>query len=146
MVLPMTAPRLLPHACNETSAWVRRCRLFVEKGNRSGPKRSVEGYRRMLWPFRHAREGRPDPASGPVDRPATVPLPPDRRSLPSAQLSEVQSIGRWSCVTPSPWSHVRLTVANRHAHCPATGARWDNLSHPPRGPASRAVPAHVRWR
>ncbi|HEX7491130.1 MAG TPA: hypothetical protein VF337_05455, partial [Candidatus Limnocylindrales bacterium] len=38
------------------SAWDQALYAFlVEKGNRSGSKRTVESYSRMLWP--HSREG-----------------------------------------------------------------------------------------
>jgi len=41
----MTAPRLLPASMHETSAWDEALYAFlVEKGNRSGSRRTVEGY------------------------------------------------------------------------------------------------------
>jgi site-specific recombinase XerD len=48
----MTAPRLLPAASAGASPWDQALYAFlVEKGNRSGSRRTVEGYGRMLWPF-----------------------------------------------------------------------------------------------
>ncbi len=49
----MTNPRLLPAATSgDPSAWEQALYAFlVEKGNRSGSRRTVEGYSRMLWPF-----------------------------------------------------------------------------------------------
>jgi site-specific recombinase XerD len=48
----MTNPRLLPTGSSEGSSWDNALYAFlVEKGNRSGSRRTVEGYGRMLWPF-----------------------------------------------------------------------------------------------
>ena len=48
----MTTPRLLPAASSDPSPWDQALYAFlVEKGNRSGSRRTVEGYSRMLWPF-----------------------------------------------------------------------------------------------
>ena len=48
----MTRPRLLPAATTSTDPWDQALLAFlVEKGNRSGSRRTVEGYGRMLWPF-----------------------------------------------------------------------------------------------
>ncbi|MGO9179319.1 MAG: tyrosine recombinase XerC [Candidatus Limnocylindrales bacterium] len=48
----MTNPRLLPAASNGSDPWDQVLLAFlVEKGNRSGSRRTVEGYGRMLWPF-----------------------------------------------------------------------------------------------
>ncbi|MGC8634757.1 MAG: site-specific integrase [Candidatus Limnocylindrales bacterium] len=48
----MTSPRLLPAASGDASPWDQALYAFlVEKGNRSGSQRTVEGYGRMLWPF-----------------------------------------------------------------------------------------------
>ena len=46
-------PHLLPaSAAGDTSGWDQALYAFlVEKGNRSGSRRTVEGYGRMLWPF-----------------------------------------------------------------------------------------------
>jgi site-specific recombinase XerD len=45
--------QLLPAAlAGEGSTWDQAlCAFLVEKGNRSGSRRTVEGYGRMLWPF-----------------------------------------------------------------------------------------------
>ena len=46
----MTSP--LPALPAESSAWDQALYAFlVEKGNRSGSKRTVESYSRMLWYF-----------------------------------------------------------------------------------------------
>ncbi len=48
----MTTPRLLPAASREGNPWDEAVYGFlVEKGARSGSRRTVEGYGRMLWPF-----------------------------------------------------------------------------------------------
>ena len=49
----MTNPKLLPASSSgDGSAWDQALYAFlVEKGNRSGSRRTVEGYGRMLWPF-----------------------------------------------------------------------------------------------
>ncbi len=49
----MTNPKLLPALpSGDGSAWEQALYAFlVEKGNRSGSRRTVEGYSRMLWPF-----------------------------------------------------------------------------------------------
>jgi len=48
----MTNPRLLPAGSSESNPWDQALYAFlVEKGNRSGSRRTVEGYGRMLWPF-----------------------------------------------------------------------------------------------
>ena len=49
----MTNPRLLPAAtAGDVDPWEQALYAFlVEKGNRSGSRRTVEGYGRMLWPF-----------------------------------------------------------------------------------------------
>ncbi|MGO9181163.1 MAG: tyrosine-type recombinase/integrase [Candidatus Limnocylindrales bacterium] len=48
----MTNPRLLPTGSSDADRWDQALYAFlVEKGNRSGSRRTVEGYGRMLWPF-----------------------------------------------------------------------------------------------
>ncbi len=49
----MTNPKLLPASFSgDGFAWDQALYAFlVEKGNRSGSRRTVEGYSRMLWPF-----------------------------------------------------------------------------------------------
>ena len=48
----MTAQPLPALASGDPSAWDEALYAFlVEKGNRSGSKRAVESYSRMLWPF-----------------------------------------------------------------------------------------------
>src|SRR5450756_1216279 len=48
----MTAQPLPALASGDPSAWDQALYAFlVEKGNRSGSKRTVESYSRMLWPF-----------------------------------------------------------------------------------------------
>ena len=48
----MTSPRLLPAASGDPDPWHQALYGFlIEKGNRSGSRRTVEGYGRMLWPF-----------------------------------------------------------------------------------------------
>jgi len=48
----MTNPRLLPAASSEGNPWDQALYAFlIEKGNRSGSRRTIEGYGRMLWPF-----------------------------------------------------------------------------------------------
>ena len=43
---------LLPALPTESSAWDQALYAFLaEKGNRSGSKRTVESYSRMLWHF-----------------------------------------------------------------------------------------------
>src|SRR5664280_1358824 len=50
--LPMTAQPLPALASGDPSAWDQALYAFlVEKGNRSGSKRTVESYSHMLWPF-----------------------------------------------------------------------------------------------
>jgi integrase/recombinase XerC len=46
-------PQLLPAATNgDPDAWEQALYAFlIEKGNRSGSRRTVESYSRMLWPF-----------------------------------------------------------------------------------------------
>ncbi|MGA2514316.1 MAG: tyrosine-type recombinase/integrase [Candidatus Limnocylindrales bacterium] len=79
----MTAQALPALASGDPSAWEQALYAFlVEKGNRSGSKRTVESYGRMLWPF-FAERG----------------LTPDRVK-PADVLSFVHGIGR-SGRTPS---------------------------------------------
>lgn len=48
----MASPRLLPTSASDGDPWDQALYAFlVEKGNRSGSRRTVEGYGRMLWPF-----------------------------------------------------------------------------------------------
>ena len=48
----MTAQPLPALASGDPSAWDQALYAFlVEKGNRSGSRRTVESYGRMLWPF-----------------------------------------------------------------------------------------------
>jgi site-specific recombinase XerD len=48
----MTAQPLPALTSGDPSAWDQTLYAFlVEKGNRSGSKRTVESYSRMLWPF-----------------------------------------------------------------------------------------------
>ena len=48
----MTAPQLLPADTDAPSPWDQALYAFlIEKGHRSGSRRTVEGYSRMLWPF-----------------------------------------------------------------------------------------------
>jgi integrase/recombinase XerC len=48
----MTSTRLLPAASADAAPWDQALLAFlVEKGARSGSRRTVEGYGRMLWPF-----------------------------------------------------------------------------------------------
>jgi len=50
--LAMTAQPLPALASGDPSAWDQALYAFlVEKGNRSGSRRTVESYSRMLWPF-----------------------------------------------------------------------------------------------
>ena len=58
----MTNPRLLPAAtAGDADPWEQALYAFlVEKGNRSGSRRTVEGYGRMLWPFFRALGKTPD--------------------------------------------------------------------------------------
>ena len=57
----MTAP--LPAIPVEASQWDQALYAFlIEKGNRSGLKRTVESYSRMLWRFYAGRPGRPTPS------------------------------------------------------------------------------------
>jgi len=50
--LPMTAQPLPALTSGDPSAWDQALYAFlVEKGNRSGSRRTVESYSRMLWPF-----------------------------------------------------------------------------------------------
>jgi len=55
----MERPLLPAHATSDPSSWDQAVYAFlVEKGNRSGSRRTVESYGRMLWPFL-AAVGRP---------------------------------------------------------------------------------------
>jgi site-specific recombinase XerD len=58
----MTNPRLLPAAtAGDADPWEQALYAFlVEKGNRSGYRRTVEGYGRMLWPFFRGLDKTPD--------------------------------------------------------------------------------------
>jgi integrase/recombinase XerC len=58
----MTEPRLLPAAAaGDPDPWQQTVYAFlIEKGNRSGSRRTVEGYGRMLWPFFRALGKTPD--------------------------------------------------------------------------------------
>ena len=58
----MTNPRLLPAAtAGDVDPWKQALYAFlIEKGNRSGSRRTVEGYGRMLWPFFRALGKTPD--------------------------------------------------------------------------------------
>jgi integrase/recombinase XerC len=58
----MTNPRLLPAAtAGDVDPWEQALYAFlVEKGNRSGSRRTVEGYGRMLWPLFRALAKTPD--------------------------------------------------------------------------------------
>jgi integrase/recombinase XerC len=57
----MTAQPLPALASGSPSAWDQALYAFlVEKGNRSGSKRTVESYGRMLWPFFAERSLTPD--------------------------------------------------------------------------------------
>jgi site-specific recombinase XerD len=58
----MTNPRLLPAAtAGDVDPWEQALYAFlIEKGNRSGSRRTVEGYGRMLWPFFRALGKTPD--------------------------------------------------------------------------------------
>ena len=48
----MTAEPLPALTSGDPSAWEQALYAFlVEKGNRSGSRRTVESYSRMLWPF-----------------------------------------------------------------------------------------------
>ena len=48
----MTNLRLLPTGSADANPWDQALYAFlVEKGNRSGSRRTVEGYGRTLWPF-----------------------------------------------------------------------------------------------
>ena len=48
----MHQSQLPAHAPLDPSAWDQALYAFlVEKGNRSGSRRTVESYSRMLWPF-----------------------------------------------------------------------------------------------
>ncbi len=52
----MTATPLPALQSGDPSAWDQALYAFlVEKGNRSGSRRTVEGYSRMLWPFLNGR-------------------------------------------------------------------------------------------
>src|ERR1035437_2859147 len=58
---PMTAQPLPALTSGDPSAWDQALYAFlVEKGNRSGSKRTVESYSRMLWPFFAERSLTPD--------------------------------------------------------------------------------------
>ena len=54
-------PQLPPaHLCADAPAWMQTVVAFLaEKERRSGSRRTVEGYARMLWPF-FDRVGSPD--------------------------------------------------------------------------------------
>ena len=79
----MTAQPLPALASGDPSAWDQALYAFlVEKGNRSGSKRTVESYSRMLWPFFADRALTPD------------------RAKPADVLAWVHGIGR-SGRTPS---------------------------------------------
>jgi site-specific recombinase XerD len=58
----MTNPRLLPAAtAGDVDPWEQTLYAFlIEKGNRSGSRRTVEGYGRMLWPFFRSLGKTPD--------------------------------------------------------------------------------------
>src|ERR1035437_8242025 len=57
----MTAQPLPALASGDPSAWDQALYAFlVEKGNRSGSRRTVESYSRMLWPFLRERGLTPD--------------------------------------------------------------------------------------
>jgi hypothetical protein len=57
----MTAQPLPALTSGDPSAWDQALYAFlVEKGNRSGSKRTVESYSRMLWPFFAERSMTPD--------------------------------------------------------------------------------------
>jgi hypothetical protein len=57
----MTAQPLPALASGDPSAWDQALYGFlVEKGNRSGSRRTVESYSRMLWPFFAERNLTPD--------------------------------------------------------------------------------------
>jgi hypothetical protein len=50
--LTMTAQPLPALASGDPSAWDQALYAFlIERGNRSGSRRTVESYGRMLWPF-----------------------------------------------------------------------------------------------
>jgi hypothetical protein len=56
----MTTPLLPAHLRDDTPAWTQTVQAFLaEKERRSGSRRTVEGYARMLWPF-FERVGSPD--------------------------------------------------------------------------------------
>src|SRR5450756_1704973 len=79
----MTAQPLPALTSGDPSAWDQALYAFlVEKGNRSGSKRTVESYSRMLWPFFAERGKTPD------------------RVVPADVLAWVHGIGR-SGRTPS---------------------------------------------
>ena len=79
----MTAQPLPALTSGDPSAWDQALYAFlVEKGNRSGSKRTVESYSRMLWPFFAERSLTPD------------------RVKPAEVLAWVHGIGR-SGRTPS---------------------------------------------
>jgi hypothetical protein len=57
----MTAQPLPALTSGHPSAWDQALYAFlVEKGNRSGSRRTVESYSRMLWPFFAERSLTPD--------------------------------------------------------------------------------------
>src|SRR5664280_327870 len=59
--LTMTAQPLPALTSGDPSAWDQALYAFlVEKGNRSGSRRTVESYSRMLWPFFAERSLTPD--------------------------------------------------------------------------------------
>ena len=96
----MTAQPLPALASGDPSAWDQALYGFlVEKGNRSGSRRTVESYSRMLWPFFAERSLTPD------------------RVKPGEVLAWVHGIGR-SGRTPSS-----TTVGARIA-CPSSFYRF----------------------
>ena len=63
----MTSPRLLPAASGDPDPWHQALYAFlVEKHARSGSRRTVEGYGRMLWPF-FADQGKTPDRVAPAD-------------------------------------------------------------------------------
>src|SRR5664279_5194227 len=50
--ISIMAPQLLPATTDDSAGWQQTVMAFLaEKERRSGSKRTVEGYARMLWPF-----------------------------------------------------------------------------------------------
>jgi hypothetical protein len=79
--LQMTAQPLPALTSGDPSAWDQALYAFlVEKGNRSGSRRTVESYSRMLWPFFAERSLTPD------------------RVKPADVLAWVHGIGRSGCI------------------------------------------------